>query len=243
MNSIKYIFSFLTTIPIPGSRSLDFAKPGYSMYLFFLVGVVFSVILSLFKLIFGLAFSESILAILVVVATVFLTGSLHLDGLADCFDGLAGNTPDKRYNIMKDSFIGSFGVISIVIVLLMKTFLIKEVILLNGSLIFPIVSRSILPLVINKYPVISENGISFIFKKATDVNHVIVNLLVGSVFIIFIEGWLFLIPIVLTSLFALFFAGYFSSKLKGVNGDVYGATIELSEIVYLIISIFILGKI
>lgn len=241
MNSIKYIFSFLTTIPIPRSRDLDFSKPGYSMYLFFLVGVVLSVIISLFKLIFGMVFSESILAILTVVIMILLTGGLHLDGLADCFDGLAGNTPEKRFKIMKDSFIGSFGVTSIVIVLLLKTFLIKEIILLNGALIFPVVSRSILPLVIYRQPVINENGISFIFKSALDIKHVILNLLVSIIVVILVEGWVFLISILLTILFALFFTSYFSLKLKGVNGDVYGATIELSETVYLLISIFILG--
>ena len=53
--------------------------------------------------------------------TVIITRGLHLDGLADTADGLGGgSTPEERLRIMKDSRIGAFGVISLILVLLMK---------------------------------------------------------------------------------------------------------------------------
>lgn len=242
MNSLKYIFSFLSTIPVPGSNKLDFTKPGNSMYLFFLVGVVFSVIISVFNLVFSYFFSETVLAVISIVVVVLLTGGLHLDGLADSFDGLAGYAPQKRYKIMKDSFIGSFGVIAIVLVLLLKIFLIRELLLLNiSAFMFTAVSRAILPIVIYKNPVISEDGISYIFKKNIELKHVSLNLAVIIFFIIVIEGLVFLIPFIATLVFSMILSSFFNGKLNGVNGDVYGAVIELNEVVYLIISVFILG--
>ena len=53
--------------------------------------------------------------------TVLITGGLHLDGLADTVNGLGGGkTPEERRLIMKDSRVGAFGVLSLILVLLVK---------------------------------------------------------------------------------------------------------------------------
>jgi adenosylcobinamide-GDP ribazoletransferase len=50
-----------------------------------------------------------------------VTGGLHLDGLADCADGIfGGHTPEQRLAIMRDSRIGTFGVLALVAVLLIQ---------------------------------------------------------------------------------------------------------------------------
>jgi adenosylcobinamide-GDP ribazoletransferase len=67
-------------------------------------------------------FAPLVAAILSTVATVLLTGALHEDGLADMVDGLGGSTDRQRaLEIMKDSRIGSFGVLALVLALLAKT--------------------------------------------------------------------------------------------------------------------------
>ena len=53
--------------------------------------------------------------------TVWVTGGLHLDGLADTADGLGGgHTPADALRIMKDSRVGTFGVISLILALVLK---------------------------------------------------------------------------------------------------------------------------
>ena len=60
-------------------------------------------------------------AALLVCLTVVITGGLHLDGLADTVDGLGGGQdPEERRRIMKDSRVGAFGVLGLILVLLVK---------------------------------------------------------------------------------------------------------------------------
>jgi adenosylcobinamide-GDP ribazoletransferase len=67
------------------------------------------------------AFPPMVVGAVTVVVWVVLTGGLHLDGLADCCDGLlASATPERRLEIMKDSHVGAFGVIGLILVLLLK---------------------------------------------------------------------------------------------------------------------------
>jgi len=59
-------------------------------------------------------------AALALAATIALTGAMHEDGLADCFDGLAGKTREQKLDIMRDSRIGTFGTLALVITLLLR---------------------------------------------------------------------------------------------------------------------------
>jgi len=60
--------------------------------------------------------------ILAIVVRLFLTGALHEDGLADFFDGFGGGTDRQRIlTIMKDSHIGTYGVIALIFYFLLLT--------------------------------------------------------------------------------------------------------------------------
>lgn len=59
--------------------------------------------------------SYEIAVLLTLIARVFLTGALHEDGLADVFDGFGGgSTTKRRLEIMKDSHIGTYGVLGLI---------------------------------------------------------------------------------------------------------------------------------
>src|SRR5436309_1201627 len=71
-------------------------------------------------------FPSLLAALLTVTAWKVLTGGLHLDGLADCLDGLVGRDAEHRLSIMRDSRIGAFGAIGLILFLLLEIAAVAE---------------------------------------------------------------------------------------------------------------------
>lgn len=108
----------LTILPLPGREA---EKISGSLFFFPLVGAMIGAAVCGCAWAIGLKGGWNAGAgVLCAAFSALLTGGLHLDGLADTFDALGGHTRERRLEIMKDSRVGSFGVIALVIVLLMK---------------------------------------------------------------------------------------------------------------------------
>lgn len=73
-------------------------------------------------------------ALIVVALSIVLTGALHEDGLADFADGLAGRTPECRIAIMRDSAVGAYGVLALILVIGLRVALVAELASGNASL-------------------------------------------------------------------------------------------------------------
>ncbi|NMB35946.1 MAG: adenosylcobinamide-GDP ribazoletransferase, partial [Firmicutes bacterium] len=115
--------AFLTKIPVPGQDKITEDNLVRGIAYFPLVGTVLGGSLYLFSRFLSIFFAgkTSLSAALLLILWVFLTGALHLDGLADTFDGLAGGrTKEDRLRIMQDSSTGSFGLVAVVLLLLLK---------------------------------------------------------------------------------------------------------------------------
>jgi len=119
--------SFLTIIKIP-KKFLIFKVDKSSELLSFFptVGLLIGILNFVVFLIFSLIFHPLLSACLVVIFEIVLTGGLHLDGLADTFDGFCSKEQDKNkiIEIMKKPNIGVFGVISIIFLIILKIVLI-----------------------------------------------------------------------------------------------------------------------
>lgn len=115
MKPLFLMIQFLTRIPIPVTipcEAEDFAKgpPWFPM-----VGWIIGGILAGAALLLNMLEEPWMTAILLVILEALITGGLHLDGLADSFDGLYSNRDRERIlEIMKDSRIGSNGVLSLI---------------------------------------------------------------------------------------------------------------------------------
>jgi adenosylcobinamide-GDP ribazoletransferase len=122
------LISFLTQLPVKKNVQLDAVIA--QSYLFPIVGLVIGLVMAgVAFVVFGLlAAAPEIAAVLTVLALYLVTGLLHLDGLADFFDGVMapGSREDKR-RAMKDNTIGIAGVFAVFIVLLLSLFAIKAV--------------------------------------------------------------------------------------------------------------------
>ncbi|MDA8138252.1 MAG: adenosylcobinamide-GDP ribazoletransferase [Desulfobacteraceae bacterium] len=102
---------FLTIIPCGPIQPLDTQK---ALPLFPLCGLIIGGILLAIDQLASQLWAPSAVAVIDVVALAFLSGALHLDGLADTADGLYGQRPpEKALAIMKDSRIGAIGMVAV----------------------------------------------------------------------------------------------------------------------------------
>ena len=120
MSAITAAIRFLTVVPAPGGEWSARAA-SRSVAWFPAVGLGIGSAVAAVNWAARLAMPDLPAAALALAAGVVLTGALHLDGLADTFDGLlGGDTPKRRLEIMKDPSIGVYGVAGVVLVLIAK---------------------------------------------------------------------------------------------------------------------------
>jgi adenosylcobinamide-GDP ribazoletransferase len=112
---------FLTRLPVPRLASFEPEWPVRAARFFPLVGQLVALLVGGVWLAAGRLWGAPVGAVLAVGAGVLITGGFHEDGLADTADGLGGGTtPARRLEIMKDSRIGSFGALALVVGLLAR---------------------------------------------------------------------------------------------------------------------------
>lgn len=107
--------AFLTRLPMPRLQAADFARaPGW----FAMAGLGIGAALAGVWVLAALLWPPLVVALVVVAFGLLLTGALHEDGLADTFDGLGSGRPTERaLEILRDSRIGAFGAMALVLAL------------------------------------------------------------------------------------------------------------------------------
>jgi adenosylcobinamide-GDP ribazoletransferase len=123
IDHLKVGLIFLTRLPIRYSRPMPVDALARAGWTFPLVGALVGAIgaaVGALALTAGLGGFP--VALLVIGTTILLTGALHEDGLADMADGLGGGeTPEEKLEIMRDSRIGSYGVLALVFSVLLRS--------------------------------------------------------------------------------------------------------------------------
>ena len=98
---------------------------------------------------------------LLIVVLIILTGALHLDGFIDTCDGLAGDSPQRRLEIMSDSQVGAFGIVGVCGLLLLKyvaLLSLPDTLRLAGLLLMPALSRWTMAYAIFAFPCVSKTS-------------------------------------------------------------------------------------
>ena len=159
---------FLTVIPV--KRSFSAEQIGRSTSYFPVVGIIIGVILAVLNYLLGLVLPASVVNVLLVVSMVLLSGALHLDGLVDTCDGIAGHrTPEERWRVMHDSRAGGFGVIGAALFLLVKFVSLNSVpqsLMMFTLVAAPVISRWTMVYAIFAYPYARPSGLGKMFTKA-----------------------------------------------------------------------------
>lgn len=218
-------------------------KIGRSIAFFPVVGLVLGCVLCLVAFV-GRAdffnFPPAIAAIAIVAALALLTGGLHLDGVADLADGIGGGRGDRArtLEIMRDSRIGTFGVVALVLLLGAKFVALTALLGSEASpywtiLAFPAVGRWAVGSVILFMPSARTDGLGLSFNSsARGQDQILASI---AMFVIILFGGLgMLIPALFAGASALALGAWARARLGGVTGDVYGAAIEAGELAFLI---------
>ncbi len=230
---------FLTILPLPGSSEETLEDIARSSPYYPVVGIFIGILLSLIALI--PLWSPYASAVLILALWVIITGGLHLDGAADLADGWAGGrTRENRLRVMSDSRIGAFGVIALVVLLLVKLMMIAELLISEMVFLLPLVpmtARLMAVAAIRLFPPARSGGMGSVFKSSCRTSHLFSAALFTLLLAWLIAGLPGLLLVILTGLIILTGCLRVSRKLGGLTGDVYGAVIEYSEVITLVLII------
>lgn len=238
MRGFLIALTFLTRIPLPAPRvevtSVEFEQ-SYRYYP--LVGLFIGLFLWLSAKFLSSYFPPLVLGAIVLCTELALTGGLHLDGYMDSMDGLlSARKPERILEIMKDSQVGAHACMALFGLLLLKFTLLASLTPAKFSivLVMPMLSRWVFQIGIIGFPYARPNGLG---KGIHETAHWTPFLVMGSIVLgisFYLTGYAGLIAfggcIIVTTILAY----RVSSLLGGLTGDLYGAFIELSEVVCLL---------
>ncbi len=187
-----------------------------------------------------------IVATLAVMASILTTGGLHEDGLADTADGVGGgNSVERRLEIMRDSRIGSYGVLALLLCVILKIFAISTLIDHQGgtgaglAIIAAAVISRVSGLVPHRFlPPARKDGRSDSVGRPDVLPILIATCLTILFCLVFLRGFgiLRLLLSFVACLGVVFFiCRWAKTKLGGHTGDIIGTTQQLSEVAFLVV--------
>lgn len=245
-NQIRVFFTalmFYTRIPCPSwvghSDEMLNKATRYLPLIGWIVGLSTAVVLWASSLIFP----TSIAVILSFIVSVLITGAFHEDGFADVCDGFGGGwTKERIFEIMKDSRIGAYGVVGLILLFALKFFSTMEVLKLD--LIFGL-KAVVLAHVLSRFNAVkviytheysradATSKVKPLAKKLATKDLLIAFAWIIPALLTFDNPWviLVLIPLALTKWYL---AAYFKKWIDGYTGDCLGAVQQVSEVVVLL---------
>jgi adenosylcobinamide-GDP ribazoletransferase len=222
----------LTRVPLPHLPNDAFSKGADAVWAYPLIGIIVGacgVLVGQLALWFGLHVYGA--AALTLATMMLLTGAMHEDGLADVFDGFwGGYTPERRLEIMRDSQIGTFGVLALIMVSILRLSAIA-VLLVSwwpAIIVGAVLSRAIMPMLMNILPHARKDGLSHSVGQPTP-GTTAVAVGIGAFLSLFLIAGAGVITICAALAVAITIALLAKQKIGGQTGDVLGTVQQLSE--------------
>ena len=237
MRSLGLALRYLTVAPIPAGAHMEPTTLGRAAAWFPLIGLALGLVVAGGERVVRALFPPLLDALLTVTLWKLLTGGLHLDGLADCLDGLVGRDPADRLRIMRDSRIGAFGAIGLILFLLLEVAAVSELspeMRWRTLLAAPALARAMPPLVAWMFPAATPLGQGAMFRSGLTRARVLIALLLGTAIPLALLGVAGLVVFGLAAAVGLGLGWFFTRRLGGITGDVLGATIEVAELIVLL---------
>lgn len=237
MNGLLAALGFLTRIPVPLRVFDDADAKSRSLAWYPLVGLLIGAILAVLA---GCLPDRSPLlsGSILLVVWVMLTGAMHLDGLADSADAWIGGMGDRdrTLEIMKDPRCGPAGVVSIVLVLLLKGAALASLPPAQwiGLLLAPLLARAVLTAAFLSTRYVRAGGLG---SELVDAPRGPCRLALGLTAVVCLgaAGWHGLWALLAAAVVFGVWRRVCVRRLGGMTGDTCGALTELAEVVVLVV--------
>jgi adenosylcobinamide-GDP ribazoletransferase len=245
MRNLRIAFGLLTILPIGLPEDWQPGDSGRAGIWYPLVGLVIGGLAWLAWRLLTHYFPPPVVGVLTLLVWVALSGGLHLDGLADCCDGLfASATPERRLEIMKDPHLGAFGGIGLLLTLMLKAAALGSLtstagfgILLAATLgRWCILPAGLLPLA-RPSGNVPHRGMGADFSSGLRRGAIFSSAILplGLAFLLGSQGWIAALVGLLAAALVLWLA---KTRINGVTGDVFGALVEVTETAVLLMFTF-----
>jgi adenosylcobinamide-GDP ribazoletransferase len=238
-------FALLTRLPLRASEAA-LARGAAAAWSWPLVGAVLGGIAGLIAVVLmALGLPASVAAGLCLGLMVVMTGGLHEDGLADTADGFWGGwTMERRLEIMKDSHIGSYGVIALILSLglrwLALSLLFAAGLALPALIAVGALSRGVMPALLHALPFAREGGLSRSVGRVP-FDTAVLGAVVAAVLALLALGLAALPLIAVMALTGWGMGALARAKIGGQTGDVLGASQQVAEIAALCLLVGMIG--
>lgn len=230
---LRLALGLLTRLPLPGTP--DMARGAQAAWAWPLAGLAPAALAALaMALGSALGVLPGVTAALGLAVSVMVTGAMHEDGLADTADGLWGGwTPERRLEIMKDSRIGAYGVIALILSLLARWSLLAGLVA-SGSLWAPLlaagmISRAPMVLLMAWMEPAREGGLSRAVGRPS-METAGLAVLAAALPALLLSGPGAVMAILAAFAVALGLGRIAQAKIGGQTGDILGASQQLAEI-------------
>ena len=248
MKSVLVATAFLTRMPVPVVAGA--VDVGRSVRWFPLVGGVLGAATALIAWVLTEVMDcpAALTATLVVGLGAWATGAIHLDGLADTVDGFGGGRDREGVlRIMRDPRIGSYGATALVFVIGLKVTAIAALLERSAALPFvvaaPAISRWTIPALAAWLPYARTDGClgEAVAKERDTIGLVVATavtafIAIGALRVDALIVWAF------AALIAVWIARTARQRIGGVTGDVFGASVELTETSVLLCGVLLTGR-
>lgn len=247
MRDLLAAIRFLTIFHLGSGRNDEKSLPR-SMSYFPVVGLILGLMLvAANNACIYLQLNALISNVLLVILLLVFTGGLHMDGLADTFDGLLCGKTDKDaiLDIMRDPHAGTMGILAIISAILLKISLLLSIsagIKPVSLILMCVLSRWSPVLSMSLFPYGRKNGKAGVFIKGVKPAILIISTMI-AVFICYLS-WQVpgLSVFVVTAVFTCLFGMHVTRRIGGITGDTLGASVEINEIMALF-AVYMLSRI
>jgi adenosylcobinamide-GDP ribazoletransferase len=247
---IHYFFNalmFFTRIPCPNWLIYNEEYLNKSRKYFPLIGWIVGGISALVFWGSSYLFSAPICILLSIIATVWTTGAFHEDGFTDVCDSFGGGWGKEQIlTIMKDSRIGAYGVIGVILLVMLKFFALYEIAqneVIQKDFIFLLVvminahttSRFIASTFVHTHEYVQDldkSKVRPIATKQLSWIEMLFSFVIAAIPFALFQHWIFVFALPISYVSKIYLGYYFKKHIGGYTGDCLGATQQISEVVF-----------